>query len=245
MKEFTASELNTVAGVAIDLLPGRSPLVVGGQQGRLLVAPIDDGDLAQLAGEAVQPNLDLLHAGRAADAAEVGESHLTPSRGPSRGGSRQQGGAPFAGAPAPGEEADAQPVQRGEVGLGDEAGVKHQLGGQLPGAGQLLAGEQSVVVEAGQVGGQQEETAVVGSQLEVGEVEAAVVEDGSGPRAVASWERVRRRSLGKPKRRRTRATVAGLTGRSSSQERIWAISWADRLRWARRATSCRRRNRAR
>ncbi len=156
------------ARVAVDQPGGRFVHLVGEQQGRLFVAEIGDGDLADVVGVVLETDLAFEDPRRAIDAADVGEGDLAPVRG----GRGEQFRDHLWGAPAERQEGDAQLVQLGEVGIGRQAAVEDEFGGQLAGAFAPGRGEaQDLVVLAvlAEAGVGPSEEACVGVAGEEGE----------------------------------------------------------------------------
>ena len=167
------------ARVAVDQPGGRLAHLVGEQQGRLLVAEIGDGDLADVAGVVLEAHLAFEDAWRAIDAADVGEGDLAPVRG----GCGEQFGDHFGGASAQRQEGDAQLVQPGEVGVGGQAAVEDEFGGQLAGALAPGLGEAQdfvvlgVLAEAGVGPGEEAGVGVAGEEGEDASLAAAALGD--------------------------------------------------------------------
>ena len=126
------------AGVAVDQVGYGLLGAVGEQQDGLVVAEVAHRDLAHFArAEAGQGNALLQDEGVAVAAPDVGQPHALPSR-RGLGGER---GEDVLGAAAESEEADAELVQLGEVGVGGEGGVEDEFawvaaGAILPGGGE-------------------------------------------------------------------------------------------------------------
>ncbi len=143
------------------------------------MAEIGDGDLADVAGVVLEAHLAFEDAWRAIDAADVGEGDLAPVRG----GRGEQFGDHFGGAPAQRQEGDAQLVQPGEVGIGGEAAVEDEFGGQLAGALAPGLGEAQdlvvlgVLAEAGVGPGEQAGVGVAGEESEDASLAAAALGD--------------------------------------------------------------------
>ncbi len=143
------------------------------------MAEIGDGDLADVAGVVLEAHLAFEDAWRAIDAADVGEGDLAPVRG----GRGEQFGDHFGGAPAQRQEGDAQLVQPGEVGIGGEAAVEDEFGGQLAGALAPGLGEAqdlvvlAVLAEAGVGPGKQAGVGVAGEESEDASLAAAALGD--------------------------------------------------------------------
>ncbi len=143
------------------------------------MAEIGDGDLADVAGVVLEAHLAFEDAWRAIDAADVGEGDLAPVRS----GRGEQFGDHFGGAPAQRQEGDAQLVQPGEVGIGGEAAVEDEFGGQLAGALAPGLGEAqdlvvlAVLAEAGVGPGEEAGVGVAGEESEDASLAAAALGD--------------------------------------------------------------------
>ena len=157
------------AGVAVDKARGRLGVgMVGQQQGGLVVAEVGDGDLAQGHRAGAQADLGCKDAGVAIAAPDVVQLDALPVLG----GGVAQGLEHLGGAAAEGEEADALGVQLGEHGVGGEAGVEDEFGGQRAGAlaeGVNEAQDGFVLVALLDGGVGEAEQAVVGVAGEEGE----------------------------------------------------------------------------
>ena len=111
------------AGVAVEQGGERFGGAVGEQQNGLVVAEVEDGDLADGAGEAGQVDGLIERARVAVAAADVGQPQALPVRV----GRGSDGGQDLLGAAAKSEEADAELVELGEVGVGGEGAVEDEF----------------------------------------------------------------------------------------------------------------------
>ncbi len=177
------------AGIAVDQPGRRFVLLVGDQQGGLVVAEIGDGDLADGVGIVLQSGLLVEDARVPVGAPDIAERDPLPGGAGCRGDGSEQLGA----GSAEGDEADAELVEAREVGVGGQLGIEDQLAG--PGAGALLPvlgeaqdlvvvgvlaeravgiAEQACLVVAGDAG---RVRGALGEGVEAGEQGEAVVED--------------------------------------------------------------------
>ena len=125
------------ACIAVDEFGGVCLHLVGEEQDGVVVSEVGDGDLAEFAGIAGQPDATVDDARLAIFAADVGQADAPPFAVRLL----SQFAHHLSGALAQGEEVDAHAVEPGEVGAGGEAAVEDQFGGEVSGLVAIVLGE--------------------------------------------------------------------------------------------------------